>query len=464
VRQNNYYIMRSRDPRLVVTFKMTILAVVAIGFVGLGAYFCFSATFGNNFPFSCNIPSFPATRHKVSISSQKPRALIPPKTREPLSGSQEIVDLTGHGDTLLSLLSVNLPDLESSTRVANSLASVIQPFLEKTFTVNTVLESSKRYSLILDAKGRFLKATLELAPDKVFHAVREGNAIRSWKEEVVLDYRIETASFVVRDSLQQAVLDAGEGRGLVVKLNDAFRYDIDFSSESRRGDTCKVVFERRYADDRPSDYGDLLYVEYQGKVTGTKIAVRFNNEYFDEKGTELKKNFLRSPLSVTRVTSKFGMRRHPIFKDRRMHKGVDYGAPIGTPVLSIASGVVTFAGWQRGYGKIVHVKHGNGYESRYGHLHKFFVRKGQRIKQTQRLGLVGRTGRCTGPHLDFQLLRANRHIDPLKVKMIKKLRTVPRPLMGRFKSLAKEREQLLSRKNGIVLGRRYATPPRARIN
>lgn len=464
MQQNNYYIMRSRDPRFVVTFKMTLLAVVAVGFVGLGAYFCFSASFGTNFPFSCNIPAFPATEKKTSTNQQIPDKFIIPEAKAPLSGSHEIVDLTGHGDTLVSLLAVNLPDLDSATRVANSLASVIRPYQKKAFTVNTVLESSKRYSLTLDAAGRFLEATVELAPDRVFHAIREGNAIRSWKEEVVLDYRIETAKFVVQDSLQQAVLAAGEGRGLVVKLNDAFRYDINFRSESRHGDTCKVVFERRYADDRPSDYGELLYVEYRGKKTGTKKAVRFNNAYYDEKGTELKKNFLRSPLSVTRVTSKFGMRLHPIFKDRRMHKGVDYGAPIGTPVLSVASGVVTFAGWQRGYGKIVHIKHGNGYESRYGHLHKFFVRKGQHVKQTQRLGLVGRTGRTTGPHLDFQLLKANRHIDPLKVKMIKKLRTVPRPLMNRFKRLAKEREQLLAPKKGMVLGQRSEPPRSARIN
>jgi murein DD-endopeptidase MepM/ murein hydrolase activator NlpD len=239
---------------------------------------------------------------------------------------------------------------------------------------------------------------------------------------------------------------------LALKLLNVFRWDIDFQSESMSGDICKVLFERRYADDRPSGYGDILCAVYDGKKTGRKVAVLFNRAYYDENGVELKKNFLRSPLSELRVTSKYGLRFHPIKKVWRKHNGVDYGAPVGTPVWAVASGVVTFAGWQRGYGRYVCIRHDNGYESRYGHLHRYFVAKGQRVKQRQRIGLVGQSGEATGPHLDFQLLRANRHIDPQdrSVRMISTLRSVPGPLKPRFETVAQQR---LLHLQGVAMGR-----------
>ena len=116
----------------------------------------------------------------------------------------------------------------------------------------------------------------------------------------------------------------------------------------------------------------------------------------------------------------------------RKHNGVDYGASQGTPVWAVAGGVVTYAGWSNGYGNYVCIKHDSGFESRYGHLQRFFVAKGQRVKQRQRIGLVGMTGIATAPHLDFQLLVHNKHVNPLTVTMVKSLKTVPTPLVSRF--------------------------------
>lgn len=453
--------MRTRGPRLGVTSRMIILAAVAVGFVGTGAYFCFSAPFGNQFPFACSIPALPTTQKEIKASRATSQPARENVVREPVAGSEEIADMTGQGETLLSLLSANLPDTDSAARVAARLVPVISPEMKKRFTAHTVLPESKRYRLILDAEGRFLKATLELDPDKVFHAVKEGDRIRAWKEEVVLDFKVETVCFPVKGSLRQSVLNAGEGRDLAGQLQNVFKWDIDFQSESIRGDTCKVLFKRRYADDRPAGYGDILCAVYNGKKTGKKVAIRFNDVYYDEKGVELKKNFLRSPLQVIRVTSKYGNRFHPILKVWRRHKGVDYGAAVGTPVWSVAKGVVTFAGRQRGYGKYVCIKHDNGFESRYGHLHRIFVRKGQRVGQRHRIGTVGQTGLATGPHLDFQLLRNGKHRDPLRVKMVKSLRSVAAPLKPRFRSIVQQR--LLSLE-GIILGNQTATTTTARIN
>ncbi|MEJ2716208.1 MAG: M23 family metallopeptidase [Deltaproteobacteria bacterium] len=333
----------------------------------------------------------------------------------------EITDVTGQGDTLYSLLSSNLVRRSSVTRVAASLVSQIKQHLDEPFDKNTPLKAGTRFNITLDRNGNLLKATVELDAAHVFHAVCEDGKVRAWQEDVVLDFKPETICFTVDNNLIESVLKTGEGMELALKLTNVFRWDIDFQSESVKGDVCKILFERRYADDRPSGYGRILCAVYEGKKTAKKTAVLFNDTYYDDTGKELKKNFLRS------------------------------GAPTGTSVYSVAGGTVTFSGWKGGYGRYVCIRHETGYESRYGHLRRIFVRKGQHVTQRQRIGLVGQTGLATGPHLDFQLLVKGHHVDPLRVKMVKVIRRIPTPLKGRFVSVARQR---LSRLGSLVLTQR----------
>ncbi len=400
------------------------------------------------------------------LSPSEPRETCTPE-REPamatqpfaFKGSEEIADLTSPGDTLVSLLYENISDDFVVEKVAASFQSIIQAHTNKPFDPNSPFKPGKRYSITLDKDGLFIKATFELEPSEIFHCAVEDGLLKSWKEEVVLDFKEETVSFPVIGDLTESVLNAGEGVELALKLSSVFRWDIDFRSESMRGDVCSVLFERRYADDRPSGYGRILSAVYEGRKTGKKTAVLFNNEYYDENGVQLKKNFLRSPLSVLKVTSRYGMRFHPVFRVWRKHDGVDYAAPQGTPVWAIANGVVTFAGWNNGYGNYVCVKHDNGYESRYGHLQRTFVKVGQRVKQRQKIGLVGMTGIATGPHLDFQLLFRGKHMNPLGVKMVSEVRSVPEPLRYRFNFLVQQYQHkmssmMLSQESAGVLVRR----------
>jgi len=375
----------------------------------------------------------------------------------PVADSQDILGDTGEGDTLFSVLSANLPDEESAKEVTLSLASVIQrektPKRDKSFDGLTPLDPETRYHIVLDRDGRFLQATVEINASNVFHAAIQDGALRSWKEEVVLDFKVESITFQVRGSLLNSLISVGEGVDLAQKLGNVFRWDIDFERESRRGDLCRILFERRYADDRPSGYGRILYAVYEFKRTGEKkTAVLFKNEYhkdeyYSEKGEALRKDFLRSPLRVLRVTSGFGRRLHPILGEYRHHNGVDYAAARRTPVQCVAGGTVTFAGWRGEYGKLVCVKHDNGCESRYGHLHRIDVQKGQRIKQTQRIGQVGSTGRTTGPHLHFEWIMNGIHVNPQdrrKFRMVQSPRTVHPHLKSRFMSITQERARRLT--------------------
>jgi murein DD-endopeptidase MepM/ murein hydrolase activator NlpD len=411
---------------------------------------------------AANVPVTCSVQDPVSASTdpESPDAAVGlhEKASKGCEGSVETAGVTAEGDTLHSLLASNLNEDPLVDEVSAELAAKISQSLRRPFNAFTRLKPGLSYNITTDLKGRLLKATVVLDPARVFHAVREDDDFRCWKEVVVLDFKPETIRLVIRgnSTLSDAVLAAGESLDLEAKLRHVFRWDIDFQSESRAGDVCKVLFERKFADDRPSGYGKILCAVYHGERTGKKTAILFNGKYYNEKGVELRRNLLRAPLNVLRVTSRYGMRFHPILKRWKKHNGVDYGAPIGTPVWSVARGRVIFAGWRRGYGKYVCIKHDNGIESRYGHLSRIRVRKGRRVKQRERIGRVGSTGQSTGPHLDFQLLVKGKHVDPLNMRMVRTLRKVASPLKPRFDRVVRQR--LLSLTN-LLLSQRTSPSP-----
>jgi murein DD-endopeptidase MepM/ murein hydrolase activator NlpD len=214
----------------------------------------------------------------------------------------------------------------------------------------------------------------------------------------------------INDSLFNAVTDAGESPELAMRLAEIFGWDLDFYTDPRPGDTFRVVVEKKkYLDGRTAAYGRILAAEYNndGRVFQ---AVLFHDPwgkpaYYTADGKSLQKAFLRSPLKFAApITSHFSRARfHPILKVYRPHLGIDYGAPVGTPVQVIGSGRVVFAGRKGGAGNLVHVQHANGYETMYMHLSRVLVRAGQRVEQGRRIGLVGMSGLATGPHLDFRI-------------------------------------------------------------
>ena len=214
----------------------------------------------------------------------------------------------------------------------------------------------------------------------------------------------------IDDSLFNAVTAAGENPELAIRLADIFGWDLDFYADPRRGDTFRVLVEKKmYLNGEAAGYGRLLAAEYinDGRAY---TAVLFHDDvgnpaYYAADGSSLQKVFLRSPLKfAARITSRFSTRRfHPILKRHRPHLGVDYGAPTGTPVQAIGAGRVTFAGRKGGNGNTVEIQHANGYKSMYLHLSRVLVRSGQRVETGSRIGLVGSTGLATGPHLDFRI-------------------------------------------------------------
>jgi murein DD-endopeptidase MepM/ murein hydrolase activator NlpD len=235
---------------------------------------------------------------------------------------------------------------------------------------------------------------------------------------------VRMASGTIRSSLFAATDELRLPDTVAVQLADIFSGDIDFHRELRRGDSFHLVYEALSADGQPVAWnegaGRVLAAEFANKgrvhhalwfdgVAGGKGG------YFGLDGSSRRRAFLASPLEFSRVTSGFANRLHPIFNQWRKHLGVDYSAPIGTAVRTVGDGVVDFAGWQNGYGKVVEVRHSNDRSTLYAHLNTLRVRKGERVSQGQHIGDVGRTGWSTGPHLHFEFRVAGVHHDPLQV-------------------------------------------------
>jgi murein DD-endopeptidase MepM/ murein hydrolase activator NlpD len=235
--------------------------------------------------------------------------------------------------------------------------------------------------------------------------------------------RVVVEGAITRDtpSLVQALDAAGENIELSLALADVFSGEMDFNSDLQPGDTFRLLVERATREDGEfGGYGPVLVAEYVN--AGRRMqAVRFTPPdgkpgYYDADGRSLKRFFLKSPLKFEpRITSSFSRaRRHPVLNYTRAHNGVDYGAPSGAPVVSVAGGVVTFAGWTNGGGRTVKVRHASGYESEYLHLSAIAVKRGLRVGQGDVVGRVGATGLATGPHLHYGLRRNGAYVNPVR--------------------------------------------------
>lgn len=278
-----------------------------------------------------------------------------------------------------------------------------------------------RYLVDVDHLGNVVGFEFRAGVDEVYRARRDDNGqLKAERVDVPVTREVVEVTGEIEKSLWEAFVDSGESEALAMELAEAFRFDIDFFHDTRKGDKFKLFVEKFTNDEGELvRYGQVYAAEYIGapySPVGTKRLFWFNGRkskgYFDEKGKAAQRAFLRSPLKFTRVSSPFGYRRHPILGRRHFHGGVDYAAPTGTPVRAVAAGRVTFARRKGPNGLFVRIKHAGGYESMYLHLSRILVRNGQRVGQSTIIGKVGSTGRSTGPHLDFRLKKNGRYINP----------------------------------------------------
>jgi N-acetylmuramoyl-L-alanine amidase len=279
------------------------------------------------------------------------------------------------------------------------------------------------YRISFDEHGALQGFRYEAGLTDVYEVTREGDRYVASKREVILDRHLTKVEGEIESTLFDAIDKTGEEDRLALSFADIFAWEIDFHNDPRKGDRFNIIVEKFYKDNQFIRYGNVLVAAYR---TPSQVHRGFyfkeaggREGYYDEKGRSLEKSFLRSPLKFTRITSGYSRRRrHPILGGYQPHLAVDYAAPPGTPIRAVGDGKVVFCGWNRGYGKQVTIKHGNGYTTYYGHLSRYArgIRKGKRVKQKQIIGYVGATGLATGPHLDYRISKNGKFLDPLKMK------------------------------------------------
>jgi len=272
--------------------------------------------------------------------------------------------------------------------------------------------------------GELLGLERKLSDSETLKVTRDSTGFVSDVLENPLESHTRTASATIDSSLFQAAADAGLPDGVAFDLAEIFQYDIDFVLDIQQGDRFTVVYEELSQDGVPLRTGNILAAKFVNEGREYR-AVRYvdeqgHGEYYSPDGKSLRKAFIRTPVQFSRISSGFNSaRKHPILNRIRAHKGVDYAAPVGTPVRAAGEGRVRFAGQQGGYGNVVELEHGSGVVTVYGHLSRFAknLKRGQRVQLGQVIAYVGQTGLATGPHLHYEYRVRGMHKNPQTVPL-----------------------------------------------
>ena len=354
-------------------------------------------------------------------------AVIPPVPRaEPeerpgVSQASTLRVITGRipkGGTVFATLG----DHGVAPAVVHTIAAAMRPLFHFTNA-----HAGDFFALIQDSEGQLLSFEFQRGRRDIYRLERgrDGKLVAA-HAQVPLERRVVQLAGIIEKSLFDAVLALGEGPDLVNEFADIFVWDFDFGRQTRPGDEFRLVYEKYYDREGFVRYGAILAAQYRAQDRDL-VAVYFEEEdgygdYYTPAGNSVRRTFLRAPLRYARISSRYSHSRlHPILKVRRPHHGIDYAAPLGTPIWAVADGKVVHKGWGGGFGRLIRVRHNNGYESYYGHLSRYArsLKVGDRVSQRQVIGYVGSSGLSSGPHLDYRLKVGGRFVDPMRVRFPK---------------------------------------------
>ncbi len=366
-------------------------------------------------------------------SATSKNGATPPQTASlpPASGSgaeldaalPPVITMVRHatrGDTLHRILVKSGAD---ESEAADAIAAMRKVYDPRTLAVGDAVKMT--FDRLSGHKtGQLTAVTIESGATATVHATRTGeDSFAAKKIRKALVTMLTRARGTIDSSLYAAADAAGLAPETVGQLAHLFSWDVDFQRDIQPGDTFDVAYER--VTDKAGAFvraGDIVYAELT--LGGVRHAVyRFTPAhgmpgYFDAQGKSVQKALLRTPLDAIRITSRFGKRRDPILGFTRKHKGVDFGAPAGTPVYAAGTGVVEVRGREHGYGNYIRIRHDKTHETAYAHLSRYAkgLRRGAHVHQGQVIGYVGQTGRATGPHLHYEVLVKGAQVNPMSVR------------------------------------------------
>jgi murein DD-endopeptidase MepM/ murein hydrolase activator NlpD len=286
----------------------------------------------------------------------------------------------------------------------------------------TRLSAGQPYRLCL-SDDQFDRFEYEIDNDQQLIISRDAGNFSIVKESIPYTTQVVRVQGTIDTSLFEAVTNTGESDVLAMNLADIFAWDVDFILDIRQGDSFQALVEKRYREGRPAGYGRILAAEFTNQGTSFQAFLYQDGDrradYYDASGQSLRKAFLKAPLSFSRISSGFTLRRfHPITKTWKAHPAIDYAAPPGTPIKSVGDGVISRKGYTRGNGNYIKIRHNGSYETMYLHMKGFArgIAQGKRVAQGQTIGYVGSTGLATGPHLCFRMFLNGSPVNPSRIK------------------------------------------------
>ncbi len=359
-------------------------------------------------------------------------------------------------NTLITKEISNKPQIETDDSTENSFKNVKKPksketiiIVKKDQTFSSILDNfnfdnKKKFAIInainaiydlrelkvnqkiiflIDKNENVEKIIIELNFNTNLEADLRSD-IKIVKKELETFSEINSQEYVISNSLYADGINNNIPNQILIKLIQLFSFDLDFQRDIQKDTKVSISYEKIFVKNK-SDYalGDIEYAKIIIKNNTLEYFKFLTDDgfidYFNRQGKNVKKSILKTPIDGARISSSFGMRKHPISGFNKMHKGVDFAAPIGTPVYAGGNGVIEMVGVNGGYGKYIRIRHNNEYKTAYAHLNSYRkgISKGVRVNQGEVIGYVGSTGRSTGPHLHYEIIYQNKKVNPLKLKL-----------------------------------------------
>ncbi len=361
----------------------------------------------------------------VSVGSSAQAAIQTTPQSEPLETEPESYERTlkvGRGDTLMKIL-LNAGINRGDAHVAiEALRTTYDPRRLRPGQKIDVTFQPGRHE---DMPHTFEGMRLNTGFNKNVSVTRTNEGEYNAQEETQdLTTTLHRAQGSIDSSLYVAATKAGIPASLMMEFIFAYSFDVDFQRDIQKGDSFEIMYEKVSTEDGArSKIGKIQFASLT--LSGQRLPIyRYEDKdgrvaYYDDKGQSAQKALMRTPINGARLSSGFGKRRHPILGYSKMHTGIDFAAPRGTPIFAAGDGVVDYAGRKGGYGKFIRIRHNSEFQTAYAHMRGFKkgMYKGKRVKQGDVIGYVGSTGRSTGPHLHYEIIRKGRKTNPLRVRM-----------------------------------------------
>ena len=304
----------------------------------------------------------------------------------------------------------------------------------------------------VDEASQFISLRYPLTKTETLSITR--NPDNKLESEVLVkqvDTLLNFAQGEIRSSFWNAGSDAGLTDNQIMRLAGIFGWDIDFAQEIREGDTFNVIYEEQYIDGEFVGFGDIVAAEFVNQGEAFQAIKYEDGNFYSADGRSMRKSFLRAPVSFKYISSSFNPRRfHPVQKRYKAHRGVDYAAKVGTPVMAAGDGKVIKSAYDRFNGHHVFIQHGEKYTTKYLHFTKRTVKKGQTVKQGQTIGFLGSSGMVTGPHLHYEFLVNGVHRNPRTVKL-PQAEPIAKSEAAKFAKLAERKVAMLDNNKRIML-------------